>query len=283
MTEHTVPAQPDTSSERSTTEPAAFTVFPLRFTADPAALITFLRTLGMAPLITTEGDGFADLVAGGGGRVMVHAAGAASATGAPAGETQLSMAVTAAGSAAEQLRSAGLEVAVWDESYGLQGNITGPHGEAIGINEDQEDHYGYLAHSGAGADERLSVTAVRASADGPQRECDVEFFGALGFTPVDEGNHWYRALANPGHGAIGLHEPADGEAAHRPGGDPGHPELQVSLVRIGFETTEDLEALAERLSAAGYPARVVARDGVRSVHVSDPDGEHVEIHSRSWR
>lgn len=274
MTEHT---------HHPAADPVAFTVFPLRFTADPAALISFLRTLGMAPLITTEGDGFADLVAGGGGRVMVHAAGAASATGAPAGETQLSTAVAAADAAAEHLRGMDLEVAVWDESYGLQGNITGPHGEAVGINEDQEDHYGYLAHDGTGADERLSVTAVRASADGPQRERDVEFFAALGFTPVDGGDHWYRALANPGLGAIGLHEPADGEVAHRPGDDPGHPGLQVSLVRLGFETSEDLEALAERLDAAGHGARVVTGDGVRSVHVTDPDGQHVEIHPRSWR
>lgn len=274
MTEHAL---------RPASDPVAFTVFPLRFTADPAALISFLRTLGMAPLITTEGDGFADVVAGGGGRVMVHGAGASSATGAPAGETQLSTAVASADAAAEQLRGAGYEVVVWDESYGRQGNITGPHGEAVGINEDQEDHYGYLAHDGTGADERLSVTAVRASADGQERERDVAFFAALGFTPVDDGDHWYRALVSPGHGTIGLHEPADGEAAYRPGGDPGHPELEVSLVRLGFETTEELASLAERLSVAGHPARVVDGDGVRSVHVTDPDGQHVEIHPRSWR
>lgn len=273
MTEHTTPA-PQVASNAATV-----TVFPLRFTADPAALITFLRTLGMAPLITTDGDGFADLVAGGGGRVMVHAA-AGSATGAPAGETQLSTAAASADSTADALREAGLEVTVWDESYGRQGNITGPHGEAIGINEEQEDHYGYLAHDGTGADERLSVTAVRASADGPERERDVAFFAALGFVPVDGGDRWYRALSSPGHGTIGLHEPAEGEAAFRPGGDPGHPELEVSLVRLGFETAEDLEILAQRLTAAGYSARVVD-SGARSVHVTDPDGQHVEIHPRS--
>jgi hypothetical protein len=288
MTEHAAPdrateATAPSAIEGAATPSVAVTVFPLRFTADPAALISFLRTLGMAPLITTEGEGFADLVAGGGGRVMVHAAGAASATGAPAGETQLSTAVASADAAAEQLRGAGLEVDVWDESYGRQGNITGPHGEAIGINEDQDDPYGYIAHDGTGADDRLSVTAVRASADGPQRERDVEFFAALGFTPVDHGGHRYRALANPGHGTIGLHEPAGGEEAHRPGDDPGHPGLRVSLVRLGFETAEDLDALAERLDAAGHPARVVAEDGATSVHVTDPDGQQVEIHPRSWR
>lgn len=269
MTEHT---------RHFATDPVAFTVFPLRFTADPAALITFLRTLGMAPLITTEGDGFADLVAGGGGRVMVHAAGAASATGAPAGETQLSTAVPSADAAAERLRSAGLEVAVWDESYGRQGNITGPHGEAIGINEDQEDHYGYLAHDGAGADQRLSVTAVRASAEGSERERDVAFFAALGFTPIDEGARGYRALTHSGHGSIGLHEPEGGEQAHRAGDDPGHPHLRVSLVRLGFETTEGLEDLAARLVTAGYAAEVIEQPGVRSVHVTDPDGQRLEIH-----
>ncbi|APX31500.1 hypothetical protein BH708_00750 [Brachybacterium sp. P6-10-X1] len=283
-TEHPAPAEHPMRTEVATAagSAATVTVFPLRFTDDPAALIAFLCTLGMAPLITIEGEGFADLVAGGGGRVMVHAA-AGSASLAPAGETQLSTAVASADAAAERLREAGLEVTVWDESYGRQGNITGPHGEAVGVNEDQEDHYGYLAHDGEGADERLSVTAVRASADGPERERDVAFFAALGFLPVDGGDRWYRALGNPGHGTIGLHEPADGEAAFRPGGDPGHPELEVSLVRLGFETTEDLDALAERLGAAGHPARVVVGRGVRSVHVTDPDGQQVEIHPRSRR
>ncbi|MGP5375106.1 VOC family protein [Brachybacterium alimentarium] len=283
MVDRTGPGTTHDEPERTSPQAIAFTVFPLRFSADPAALIAFLRTLGMTPLITTEGDGFADLVAGGGGRVMVHGAGAASATAAPAGETQLSTAVRSVGAAAEHLRAAGLEVTVWDESYGHQGNLTGPHGEAIGINEDQADPYGYVLHDGSEADPRLSVTAVRASAEGPERDRDIEIFAALGFVPVDGGNHGYRALASPGHGSIGLHEPSSGMVACRPGGDPGHPDLQVSLVRLGFETSEDLDELAARLSHAGYPAHVVTDEGERRLHVTDPDGQVVEVHPRSAR
>lgn len=258
---------------------ASFTVFPLRFTADPRALIDFLSTLGMAPIISTPSGEFADLVAGGGGRVMVHGA-AGSATGAPAGETQLSIAVPAVDPAAERLREAGLEVTVWDESYGRQGNITGPHGEAVGLNEDQEDLYGYLEHDARAADPRLVVTAVRASRSGTERERDVAFFAALGFSPAGVGSEGWQALVSAGHGVIGLHQPADGDSASRPG-DVGGADLRVSLVRLGFETTEDLEELAVRLTRAGYPARVVAAHGTRSVHLTDPDGQHLEIHPRS--
>lgn len=274
MTEHPVPAH------RATPDPSAFTVFPLRFTAKPRALIDFLRTVGMAPLLTSPSDQYAELVAGGGGRVMVHSA-STSATGSPAGETQLSTVVRSTDAAAEQLREAGLEVTVWDEAYGRQGNITGPHGEAIGLNENQEDHYGYVAHDGAGADARLSVVAVRASAEGVERDRDVAFFGALGFVPADAGSPAYRALVSPGSGGVGLHAPAEGEVASRPGGDSAHPALRVPLVRLGFTTTEDLGELAARLTDGGYPARVVEGGAVRSVHVADPDGQHLEIHPAS--
>ncbi|MGP9845628.1 hypothetical protein [Brachybacterium sp. 107] len=271
MTEH--PA----AAHRTTPDPRAFAVFPLRFTANPRALIDFLCVVGMAPLLTSPSDQYAELVAGGGGRVMVHSA-STSATLSPAGETQLSMVVRSADAAAEQLREAGLEVTVWDEAYGRQRNIAGPHGEAIGLNEDQEDHYGYVAHDGAGADARLSVVAVRAGAVGAERDRDVEFFGAPGFVPADAGSPSYRALANPGSGGIGLHAPAEGESASRPGRDPAHPDLRIPLVHLGFTTTEDLGELAARLTASGHPARVVEGGAVRSVHVTDPDGQHLEIH-----
>lgn len=271
MTEHPAPAHP------ATPDHSAFTAFPLRFTAHPRALIDFLCAVGMAQVLTSPSDQYAELVAGGGGRVMVHVA-STSATGAPAGETQLSTLVRSADAAAERLREAGLEVTVWDEAYGRQGSITGPHGEAIGLNEDQEDHYGYVAHDGTGADDRLTVVAIRASAEGAQRDRDVEFFGALGFVPADAGSPSYRALVSPGGGGIGLHLPAEGESTSRPGGDSDHPDLRIPLVRLGFTTTEDLEELASRLTRSGYPARVVEGGAVRSVHVTDPDGQHLEIH-----
>lgn len=272
----TQPAAPRPGTPVAPVDPVPIAVFPLRFTARPGEMIDFLCTLGMAPLITTETSGFADLVAGGGGRVMIHDA-PSSATGAPAGETQLSTAVRSADAAAEQLREVGLEVVVWDESYGRQGNITGPHGEAVGLNEDQSDPYGYVEHDGGSADPRLTVVAVRPSAAGPERERDVAFFAALGFRPEGPRAGSWTRLTSAGGGTIGLHEPEEGWHAARPG-DVGGADLLVSLVHLGFETTEDLAALAERLRAAGHPAEVNASGGTRSVHVTDPDGRHLEIH-----
>lgn len=264
------------STPRSTPEPAPFTVYPLRFSKDAPTMIGFLRTLGMVPVVTTGTDSFAELIAGGGGRVMVHTA-EGSETGAPAGETQLCLSVAGTDDAAASLRERGHAVRVWDETYGRQGAVRGPRGEDIALNEHQQDLYGYVGHEGAGADDRLSVTAVRVSAAGPDRERDIAFFADLGFAPVGEASTWWQALTAPGAGTIGLHAPGGGDAFSRPSGTEFG---DVALVRLGFETTEDLEALATRLTEAGYGARVVDED-VRAVHVTDPDGQHLEIHPRS--
>ncbi len=42
---------------------------------------------------------------------------------------------------------------------------------------------------------------------------------------------------------------------------------------LGFETTEALAALAQRLRAAGHPV-----EGTDVLSVTDPDGELIEIH-----
>lgn len=253
-------------------------VLPLRFTDDPPAMFPFLRLLGLTPVVTTEDDGFGELRAPGGGRVMVHAA-SSSATGAPAGETQLCLSVPVVDPVADALRAQGAEVRVWDETYGRQGVLVGPHGEAIALNEHQRDLYGYRGHSAevvADGAARLAVTAVRASAEGPERDADRALFGRFGAAPVGEGDADYLELRLPGGGGIGLHVPMPGESAVRESAEPGFED--VALVRLGATTTEDLAALAARLDAAGHPARDVGTPGSRSVHVEDPDGLILEIH-----
>lgn len=249
-------------------------VFPLRFTRDPKALIAFLRALGMAPAITAGDDGFGDLVAGA-GRVMIHAVQGA-VSGAAHGDTDLCLAVPDAERAAEELAAAGIEVTVWDESYGKQGRLDGPAGEAVSLNEHQSDLYGYQGHDPSVADPRLSVTAVVMSDDFAR---DAAWFARLGFVALGEGDQWWRELRGPGRaGTIGLHSPGPGDRRTRPTG----PEFGDCLqVRLGFSTTEPLEELAERLTAAGHPARVVETGAVRSVHVEDPDGLILEIHPRA--
>ena len=263
------------------TTPAAsrptFQVYPLRFSADPAAMIDFLRTIGLVPAVTSEGETFGELVAGGGGHVMVHGV-ADAATRAEAGQTHLCFAVDSTDDAAESLRSSGAEVQVWDETYGRQGSVRGPHGEGISLNEIQRDLYGYRGHDASGADPRIAVTAVRASAAGAEREEDQRFFSAFGFDPAGPGDRWWQALTVAGGGVIGLHDPSGTVPATAPGDEVFG---DVALVRLGLETEEDLADLAERLGVAGHPARVVEGDGVTAVHVEDPDGCPLEIHSRT--
>lgn len=263
MTEQTPRPEPD----------PGFTVFPLRFTRDPQALIAFLRTLGMAPAITAGDDGFGDLVAGA-GRVMVHGVQSAE-SGAAHGDTDLCLAVPDADQAARDLTEAEIAVTVWDESYGRQGRIDGPAGEGVSLNEHQGDLYGYQGHDPSGADPRLSVTAVVMSDDFAR---DADWFARLGFVAEKADAPGWRELRGPGRtGTIGLHRPVPDARRSRPTGEEFGDCLQV---RIAFSTTEALEDLARRLETAGHPARLVEEGGVRSIRVTDPDGLVVEIHPR---
>ncbi|UFU06551.1 hypothetical protein [Ruania halotolerans] len=247
-----------------------FAVSPYRFSADPPAMVAFLETLGMRKVLTTAGDWFGVLRAGA-GWVGVHQA-ASSDIGAAPGETQLVLLTRSAAAAAAELESRGISTTVWDESYGQHAGVTDPTGGGIWINEYQDDLYGYLGHDGEG-DPRLSVTMVRPSVD---READRTFFGTFGFVPEAGANEWWEALrASDVSGVIGLHKPMSGEYPTSSAASPFAD--RTSIARLGFETTEDLDALAVRLSAAGYQARVVV-DAVRAVHVTDPDGCRIEIH-----
>lgn len=261
----------------TTTDPASgtplFTVFPLRFTDDVPAMIAFLRTLGLERLVTAGDDAFGDLAAGA-GRVMLHSV-AGAASGARPGDTDLCLAVPDADAAAAHLEEAGVEVSVWDESFGRQGRIDGPAGEGISLNEDQQDLYGYQGHDASGADARLAVVAVLASED-PER--DAAHLGHLGLAPVGPAAPGWQELRGPGRaGSIGLHAPLPGAPRTRATSSEYGDALQV---RLGFSTTEDLRSLADRLTAAGHEARVVEDEGMSAVHVTDPDGIALEIHPR---
>ncbi len=53
----------------------------------------------------------------------------------------------------------------------------------------------------------------------------------------------------------------------------------MALVSLGFQATEPLTELAERLTAAGYPAEICSGDNPKVV-VTDPDGQRLEVHPR---
>lgn len=245
-----------------------FNVFPLRFSSDPPAMIALLRTIGMIDVVTTDGDGFAELRAGA-GRVMVHRAEAAD-SGASPGTTDFCLQVPSVDAAATELVRMGLQVSIWDESYGRQAAVTGPLGESIAINEEQADMYGYQGHEVA-PDPGLVVTAVRPSTD---FATDTHYFSQFGFRPDPDGDQYWQGLRGPG-GVVGLHMPGE-EPSSR---DTGAPFGRQATVRLGFETVEDLGELAARLVAAGHDARVVTADGTSSVRLTDPDGCHLEIHA----
>lgn len=246
---------------------STYTVMPLRYSDDVPAMVRFLTTLGLARQVTTEGDRFAELRAGA-GKVMVHAAEGADAPAAP-GETVLCLATARADEASQELEAAGLQTTVWDESYGRQAMVTGPAGEAIWINEEQQDLYGYQGH-GEEPDARIVATAIRPSTD---FAADRAFFEKLGLTADPGASEFWTGMR--GDGVVGIHQPHEGWRSVIESEDPRH---RFPLVHLGFETSEPLEELRDRLAAAGYPAEVVVEDVGPKVHVTDPDGQTIEIH-----
>lgn len=233
-----------------------------RFTDDPAAMVAFYEHLGLRTRVTSDGGGYALLEAAA-GWVAVHPA-ATAATVEP-GETQLVLLTEDADAAATDLASRGLDARVWDESYGRQAAVRTPLGSDVWINEHQVDLYGYRAHAD-GAPGPIEVSAIWYSEDFDR---DSAWLGALGFEQVGYADDWWRGLTN-GRGRVGLH-----------GVDDQHPEPrgETLSVSVGFQTPEPLDALADRLRAAGYTdARIVTDAAATKVHVTDPDGREVEIH-----
>ena len=156
-----------------------------------------------------------------------------------------------------------------------RGVVAGPAGESVALNEEQVDLYGYHGHDASSPDPRLTVTAVLSSDDFDR---DATWAAPLGFHADGPGDEWFLALRGPGRvGALGLHRPGPLDRRTRPTGTEFGDALQV---RLAFETTEDPAVLALRLTTAGHPAEVVESGGTRSVHVTDPDGQHLEIRQR---
>lgn len=247
---------------------SSLNVMPLRYSHDPQSMIRFLTVLGLVPEVST--DSFAILRAGA-GRVMLHGVAGAEAQ-ASARDTVLCLATDVADRAADELRNRGLDVEVWDESYGRQAMVTSPAGGAVWINEEMTDLYGYEGHAESAPDSRLVVTAVLPTGD---FDAHLAFFETLGFRAGADGDEHWQALRSEG-GVVGLHGlPEDWEPLLE-SDDPRH---RFPRIHLGFETSEPVEALAERLREAGYGASVVD-DGVlpARVHVVDPDGEDLEIH-----
>ena len=246
-----------------------FATMPLRYSADPAAMIRFLTDLGMARVVTAGADNFATLVAGGGGRVMVHSAQGADAT-VTAGETVLCFATEDADEAAAHLDGKGVAVDVWDESYGRQAMAAMPSGGAVWINEEMADLYGYEGHAAA-PDPDLVVAAILPTED---FDADRAFFQQFGLTSDPGADEWWEGMRSEG-GIVGLHRPEEGWAPLTTSDDPRY---RFPRIHLGFETSAPLGEVRDRLVAAGHPAEVVSAPEATKVHVTDPDGQVMEIH-----
>ena len=262
-----------------------YTVFPIRFSAQPQAMIAFYTALGLAKTFDHDSGTWA-VFRGASGALAVHGL-AEAESDKVAGATSLNLTVADVSAAAAELAGRGIETTAWDETFGKQGAVTSPDGRVVGLNEEQQDdlYGGYRIHEQRVA-ASLDVVAVVESAD---FAASAEFFAAFGFTPFGSlDDPWWCELRSPTRlaGALGLHRPT-GDADDLPVGNitcesEGATQRPPLLVRLGFETSEPLDALAARLAVAGYAdAAVVDDEGGSRVVVIDPDGQQVQIRPTS--
>ena len=262
-----------------------YTVLPIRFSAEPGQLIDFYTALGLAKAVDQKSGSWA-VFRGSSGALAVHGL-ADAETVQLGGLTSLNFAVADVSAAADELAGSGLEVTSWDETFGTQGAVLSPDGRAIGLNEVRRDdlYGGYRVHEQVVA-ASLDVVAVVESADFP---ASAAFFRVFGFTPFGSlDDPWWCDLrsASLRVGVIGLHgpAPAEEEGGARPPDreSDGATRQSPLLVRLSFETSEPLDALAARLVAAGYPSATVVDDDAGSrVEVNDPDGQLIQIRPTS--
>jgi catechol 2,3-dioxygenase-like lactoylglutathione lyase family enzyme len=243
-----------TMTEQGKVAAPSFVAQSFRFSDEPAAMARFLEALGLGVLVS-KGSGWFDL-RGRSGSVALHGSGERSASNAPGGQTGLVMIAPDARAAAEYLESQGLAATAWDESFGVQAKVKTPLGGDLSINEEQTDFYGYERHEPSPGP--IDVVTVYFTDD---LDTAAQFFGRLGFQPDEHGSEDDHSLRNGDRGVIHLHR--------------NHADQAPGTVGMSFETDEPLDAVAARLTAAGYPARIV--DDPRRIEVTDPDGIATEI------
>jgi hypothetical protein len=251
-----------------------YAIWPLRFSPNPAAMIEFFATLGLDKALS-HADGTYASFAGRSGGLGVHSA-AQTASGAVTRHTALNLTTADITAATAELAAAGLQVRVWDETYGKQGVVITPEGLVIGLNEDtQDDLYGgYQVHEPTIA-APMDVVAVRRTDDLPR---EAAFFGSFGFTTDSlEDPRRVRLHATERSGGVVYLDQGEvrPQPAIRSADDQFGPPYQVQL---GFETSEPLDVLAARLGDAGYQAARVREQAGEHVSVTDPDGGKIQIH-----
>jgi len=249
-----------------------YLIWPLKFSPDAPAMIDFYRRLGLQLAFSHDSATFATFN-GRAGTLGVHDANN-TASGKVVGHTALNLATDDIERAVEELATLGLDVKIWDETYGKQGVVRAPDGRVIGLNEtSQEDLYGgYHVHE-AEATPTLDVVAVCGTHD---MRAEAAFFGSFGFTaPLYDDPWWIALRAGDRSGVIGIHAGEPETRTPRPENDLFGPPYEV---RIGFETHLDLEQETDRLRTAGFDLALISEGRVPRIVLTDPDGDEIEIH-----
>lgn len=250
----------------------AYVIWPLRFTADPAAMIDFYTRLGLHQSLSHEDGTFATFV-GRSGTLGVHDA--RTATGGPVpSHAALNLATEDVEAAAAELVGIGHEVRLWDETYGKQGVVLARDGRAIGLNQERQDdlYGGYREHLDAGVP-LLDVVAV---CPHPDLRAEAVWFASFGFVAPSYDDPWWIGMrAGARSGVLGVHGGPIETRTARPADDLLGPAYEV---RIGFETSEPLPELDERLRAAGLEPTLITDEPAPRILLTDPDGDEVQIH-----
>ncbi|MGI8700200.1 MAG: VOC family protein [Nocardioidaceae bacterium] len=247
-------------------------VRPVRFTDNVDSMRAFLITLGLQPRVESVSGGWVDMVAGGGaspggGMVALHSA-RDSARQAPSGLTSLSFEAGDVDVLAKRLGAAGVpDVTVYDEAYGRVLSCRDPLGDEIAVDERSTDLYGYRVNESGHAKAGWQVLAARFTDPlGPYGA----FLEALGMQRRGGSSAHFAAYGFSGgaHGAVGLHPPTDKAGPHLD--EPG-------AIRLSFQTTEPLAAVAARLEANRVPVLQRQEAFGFVLEISDPDGIAVEV------
>lgn len=232
----------------------------IRYTDDVPRMIEFLTALGLRLRTTSERTDYLGrttyaALAGRSSRYVLHATTEAER----AGRTNLAVGTDDLDGTVTALRAAGLPAAVWDEAFGRAGSVQTSRGDLwIDDTSPSSDSYGYRTHHET--PETVDVLPVVFS---DTVKTDRELLTSLGL-----------ALHEERDGAQLWEAPAGGRLLLHPA--HANPVDQHDWqVAPGKHSDVDPDKLVKRLKRIGYSD---ARLAEGAVQVTDPDGQHVEVH-----
>jgi hypothetical protein len=243
-------------------------VRPVRFTDNVQQMREFLEAVGLRPRVESETGGWVDMVAGG-GMLALHSA-RDSVRQAPSGLTTLSFEADDVDVVADRLRKAEVpDVVVYDEAYGRVLGCRDPLGDEIAVDERSDDPYGYRVHQPDGLYPGLRVMPVVFTDPLGSYSGFLEALGLQRRGAPDTHFTLY-AMSEGRHGLVGLHPVPE---------DRGVLLAEAGVVHLSFETSEPLDAIAGRLTDAGFAPSIRTEPFGDVLSVDDADGQHVEIHA----